>query len=84
MRDSFRVAVTMNMYIINRTIRAMCIEVKAQGGPMQDWQLLTEDELLYEAAVCMFGSQMVFELAVATADRLRSEGFLCETISLTY
>lgn len=76
MRDSFRVALTMNMYIINRTIRAMCIEVEAQGGPMQDWRRLTEDELRYEAAVCMFGSQMVFELAVATADRLRSEGFL--------
>lgn len=66
----------MNAYIINRTIRAMCVEVKAQGGPPKEWQLLTEDELLYEAAVCMFGSQMVFELAVATADRLRFEGLL--------
>lgn len=67
---------TMNVYIINRTIRAMCIEVNAQSGALQDWHLLTENELLYEAAVCMFGSQMQFELAVAIADRLRVEGFL--------
>jgi N-glycosylase/DNA lyase len=69
-------AVIMNVRIINRAIRAMCIEVKALGGPLKAWQLLTEEEQLYEVAVCMFGSQMVFELAVATADRLRSEGFL--------
>lgn len=60
----------MNVNIINQTIRAMCTEVKAQGGVLKDWRLLTEDELFYEAAVCIFGSQMVFEMAVATADRL--------------
>ena len=66
----------MNVDIINRTIRAMCKEVKAQGGGLQDWRLLTEEELLYEAAVCIFGSQMVFEMALATADRLRDTGLL--------
>ena len=62
--------------IINRTIDAMCSEIKAQGSSTQDWRLLTENELLYEATICIFGSQMQFELAVATADRLRERGML--------
>ncbi|BBF66167.1 8-oxoguanine DNA glycosylase [Acidithiobacillus ferridurans] len=66
----------MKVDIINRTIRAMCGEVKAQGSALQDWHLLTEEELLYEAALCIFGSQMVFEMAVATADRLRDVGLI--------
>lgn len=66
----------MNADIINRTIDAMCSEIKAQTGSVPDWRLLTEDELLYEAAICIFGSQMQFELAVATADRLRDRGLL--------
>lgn len=66
----------MNVYVINKTIRAMCDEVKVQGGELRDWHLLTEAEFLYEAAVCIFGSQMVFEMAVAIADRLRDLGLL--------
>ena len=66
----------MNAEIINRTIDAMCSEIKAQGGSILDWRLLTEDEMLYEAAICIFGSQMQFEMAVATADRLRNRGLL--------
>jgi N-glycosylase/DNA lyase len=62
--------------IINQTIRAMCLEVKAQASAMQNWQLMAEEELLYETAVCIFGSQMVFEMAVATADRLRQRKLL--------
>jgi N-glycosylase/DNA lyase len=66
----------MNVAIINQTIRAMCLEVKTQRSAIQDWKSMTEDELLYEAAVCIFGSQMVFELAVAAADRLRERKLL--------
>ena len=66
----------MNAEIINRTIDAMCSEIKAQGVSALDWRLLTEDEMLYEAAICIFGSQMRFEMAVATADRLRERGLL--------
>ncbi|MDK9720429.1 MAG: hypothetical protein OEL53_04510 [Rhodospirillales bacterium] len=65
--------------IINRTIDAMCSEIKAQGSSAPDWRLLPEDELLYEAAICIFGSQMQFELAVATADRLRDQRLLLST-----
>ena len=66
----------MTVAIINQTIREMCLEVRSQASAMQNWQLLTEAELLYEAAVCIFGSQMVFEMAVATADRLRELNLL--------
>ena len=66
----------MNVAIINQTIRAMCQEVKVQGSSVQDWQLMTEEELLYEAAICIFGSQILFEMAVATADRLRELGLI--------
>lgn len=66
----------MNAEIINRTIDAMCSEIKTQSSSALDWPLLTEDELLYEAAICIFGSQMQFEMAVATADRLRDRDLL--------
>lgn len=61
----------MKVAVINQTIRSMCVEIKAQGRELQDWQLQTEEELIYEAAVCVIGSQMKFESAVAIADRLR-------------
>lgn len=66
----------MTVTIINQTIRAMCLEVETQCSASQNWKLMTEDQLLYEMAVCIFGSQMVFEIAVATADRLRERKLL--------
>lgn len=66
----------MTVAIINRAIRAVCLEVEAQEPPVRDWRLMTEDELLYEVAVCIIGSQMLFEMAVATADRLRERKLL--------
>lgn len=67
----------MSVFIINQTIRAMCIELNDQGSPIRDWKLMTEDELLYEAVICIFGSQVLFELAVAMADRLRELNLIC-------
>ncbi|MHB1304413.1 MAG: 8-oxoguanine DNA glycosylase [Acidiphilium sp.] len=66
----------MTVDIINQTIRAMCLEIKAQASATQNWQLMAEEEFLYEAAICIFGSQMVYEMAVATADRLREKNLL--------
>lgn len=62
--------------IINQTIRAMCLEVETQASAVQNWQQMAEEEFLYEAAICIFGSQMLFEMAVATADRLREKKLL--------
>ncbi|WP_445372048.1 hypothetical protein ACH518_04685 [Methylomonas sp. HW2-6] len=78
----------MKVAVINQTIRDMCLEIKAQGRGLKNWQLNTEEELLYEAAVCVIGSQMKFETAVAIADRLRDTylllpqrvGFDCVTL----
>ena len=72
----------MNLAAVNRTIQALCSEVRSLGGDKREWRLLTEEELLYEATVCVFGSQMIYEVAVAAADRARAAGFLnCETIA---
>lgn len=66
----------MTVDIINQTIRAMCLEVNAQASATPNWKLMAEEEFLHEAAICIFGSQMVFEMAVATADRLRDRNLL--------
>ncbi|MFZ5451629.1 MAG: hypothetical protein ACOZF2_07135 [Thermodesulfobacteriota bacterium] len=66
----------MNLTAINQAIRAMCLEVESLRGSKPDWLLLPEEKLLHEAAICIFGSQMVFEVAVAAADRVRAKGLL--------
>lgn len=68
----------MNIAAVDRTIRLLCAEVKGSERDVQDWQLRTEEELLHEACVCMFSSQMVFEVAEAAAQLLRDRGFLRE------
>lgn len=69
----------MNVTVIDTVIRSLCAEVSTMDGSPQDWHLLSEEDLLYEVSVCIFGSQMVFEVAVATADRLRQTGFFRPT-----
>jgi N-glycosylase/DNA lyase len=66
----------MNVTAVDRTIRVLCAEVQSSGTGAVDWRLRTEEELLYEACVCMFSSQMVFEVAEAAAERLRHYGLL--------
>jgi N-glycosylase/DNA lyase len=66
----------MNVAAVDRTIRVLCAEVRRNEHGVQDWQLRTEEELLHEACVCMFSSQMVFEVAEAAAQRLRDRGLL--------
>lgn len=66
----------MNLAAINQAIGEMCSEVQTLCDGRPDWRLLSEEELLHEAAICMFGSQMVFEVAVAAADRVRAAGLL--------
>lgn len=54
----------------------MCSEVGSLGISVPDWRSLSEEDLLYEATVCVFGSQMLFEVAVAAADRVKELGLL--------
>lgn len=74
----------MNMTAVDRTIRALCTEVKVSGRKIQDWQLRTEEELLHEVCVCMFSSQMVFEVAEAAAQRIKDHGLLRATKHADY
>lgn len=74
----------MNMAAVDRTIRALCIDVKGSNQEVLDWQLRTEEELLHEACVCMFSSQMVFEVAEAAAQRIKDRGLLKATTSRDY
>lgn len=69
----------MNIVAVNRTIRVLCGEVRGHGRGLQDWQLRTEEELLHEACVCMFSSQMKFEVAEAAANRIKEQGLLLAT-----
>lgn len=66
----------MSMTAVNRAIRALCAEVGGGEDDVRDWSLRTEEELLYEACVCMFSSQMVFEVAEAAARRIKDSGLL--------
>jgi N-glycosylase/DNA lyase len=69
--------------VINRTIKAMCQEVEARDHASQDWRTLKEQDLLYEVTLCIIGSQMTFELAVASTDRLLECGLLGEQAAST-
>lgn len=66
----------MSIFAINHTIRHMCSEISAAPAPSGGWRSMTEAELLHEMAVCVAGSQMRFEVAVAIADRLRDNALL--------
>jgi len=66
----------MNVIAVDRTIRVLCAEVKRSNRGMQDWRLRTEEELLHDASICMFSSQMVFEVAEAAVQRLRERSLL--------
>lgn len=61
----------MNLIAINFTIQALCEEMINLEKTNISWQNCTEDELLYEVAFCIFSSQMLYEVAIAAADRLR-------------
>jgi len=54
----------------------MCSEMGSLKTDMRDWKSLSEEELLHEVTVCVFGSQMLFEVAIAAADRTKESGLL--------
>lgn len=74
----------MNMAAVDRTIRTLCAEVSGGSWDVVDWHLRTEEELLHEACVCMFSSQMVFEVAEAAAHRIKDRGLLQATRASDY
>lgn len=61
---------------IEKTINMMCHEIQKMDNSKSKWQSYSEEDLLYEIAICMFSSQMVFEIAVAIVDYLKMAGLL--------
>ena len=66
----------MNLSAINRAIRRVCYEVRSLCNDNPDWRLFTEEELLYEATICIFSSQMIFEVAVEAANKVKANQLL--------
>lgn len=56
---------------LDHVIRGMCAELNTSTATL-DWRTLREDELLFEAAVCIVGSQMVYEMALEVVRRLKA------------
>jgi len=67
----------MKLEALDYAIRAMCGEVANSNRQAIPWKDISEEELLYEMAVCVFSSQMVFEVATAAVDRLKQRRLLC-------
>lgn len=65
-----------NINVINQVILEMCAEVYKENYSSYDWTYLEENELLYEMAICIFGSQLVFEMAETMVNQLRDEEVL--------
>lgn len=62
----------MDIAILDEVIRQMCEEVSKSSDDQHCWRSLSEEDLLYEVAVCTLSSQVVFEMAVACANALRT------------
>lgn len=69
---------SVDLTAINQTIRVLCVEVKERARKGLDWLSLPEEELFYEMAVCIYGSQMLYEHALALADYAKEHGMFSE------
>lgn len=70
-----------NLNVLNQTIADLCGQVAVDRHPPVNWERLIEEELFYEVAVCIIGSQMVYEHSLAIANRLKETGLLKEAPS---
>lgn len=66
----------MNLAVINSAIKALCEEINSSPVVQEPWMKAGEDELLYEMAFCILGSQMLYEVTVAAVDKLKANGLL--------
>lgn len=71
----------MNLAVLNRVIKQLCKEVEELKSYTNDWTELSEEALFYEATVCTFSSQILFDIAVAMADRLKHQGLLRQSVA---
>ena len=66
----------MNLATIDSTIHALCAQIEQTDHDIPAWHQLPECLLLREACICVFSSQMLFEVAEAAADRINDERLL--------
>ena len=71
----------MNVATIDRTIHALCTQIKETDHESVSWHHLTEDHLLREACTGVFSSQMIFEVAEAAAARIVHQRLLTRSQS---
>ena len=71
----------MNVAAIDSTIQALCAQIENTDHGIPAWHQLPECHLLREACVCVFSSQMLFEVAKAAADRINDEHLLTHAAS---
>jgi N-glycosylase/DNA lyase len=67
----------MNVALLDRTIREMCDEVELHNRSTPGWRELDDARLVFEAMICIIGSQTRYEVASAVAERLCERG-LCQ------
>ncbi len=66
----------MDVSSINYTIRGLCEEVAMLPVPGPLWPNISEEKLLAELALCIFSSQILFEVALGTVKHLKEVGLL--------
>lgn len=70
-----------NINVLNKTIADLCGQVTGGRDVVANWERLSEEEFFFEIAVCIIGSQMVYEHSLAIANRLKETGLLKEAAS---
>jgi N-glycosylase/DNA lyase len=61
---------------LNRAITDLCRYICSIEHPKTSWKSVSEKQLFYEATICIFGSQMLYEGAVALANKVQSKQML--------
>lgn len=53
--------------LIDNTILILCKEISLMPKENVSWKNMSEEDLLFEIAICIFSSQDIFEKAIAMA-----------------
>lgn len=68
--------ITMTLKSIENTIKGLCQEITKEEKSWHNWKKMSETELLREMAICIFSSQIRFELSEAVGIKLYELGLL--------
>ena len=76
--------VIVDICAINKTIQQLCVDVSANSSDGKDWRSLSEVEVFQEIAICIIGSQMVFEQSIVIAENLKKSGLLMKAQNCSF